>query len=180
MEGPPRLPGESSACFHPSNWNMPVIDLTQWEAHIPGIKNTPWEGGVYSLQVTFSRCSSECVPRFRFLRPLLHPNVYPSGTWARMYMGDVKPYETQTCKHDTWARTKQEDAVRFATFLRNLQKALNEPDIANPAQSDAYTLAKNNFKTYEEKIRAQAEAWKPDPLTGLAGRPILQPVKQEA
>jgi hypothetical protein len=54
---------------------MPVVDLRQWQAHIPGLKNvsgshitihssltapqTPWEGGVYSLDVTFWPPASE-------------------------------------------------------------------------------------------------------------------------
>ncbi|KAJ7683569.1 hypothetical protein B0H17DRAFT_1074026 [Mycena rosella] len=79
--------------------------------------------------------------------------------------------QQQPCKHHAWMSTRQDDAVRFAA------KSLNEPNILDPAQSDAYTLIKNDLKAYECCIRAQAEAWKPDLVTGLAGRSILQPVE---
>ncbi|KAJ6579601.1 ubiquitin-conjugating enzyme/RWD-like protein [Mycena vulgaris] len=167
---------------HPVNWAMPVADLTQWVAHIPGLRDTPWEGGVYSLQMTFHHCSSECVPKFRFSPPLFHPNTYPSGTWGYTSLERALinyPQRGQTCDHDIWLNAKHKDPVRFATFLKSIQKSLNEPEINSPAQSDAYTVAKKDPKAYEARIRAQAEAWKPDPLTGLAGRPILQPIKQE-
>ncbi|KAJ7683571.1 ubiquitin-conjugating enzyme/RWD-like protein [Mycena rosella] len=156
---------------------MPVVDLTQWEANIPGLKNTPWEGGVYSLQVHFWRCSPECVPRFRFVRPLFHPNAYPSGTWGYTLLEKALITAPKRCNHDLWLNTRTEDAVRFATILLSIQKSLNEPNIQDPAQSEAYTSIKTYPQAYEARIRAQAVAWTPDPLTGLAGRPILQPIK---
>ncbi|KAJ6579606.1 ubiquitin-conjugating enzyme/RWD-like protein [Mycena vulgaris] len=163
---------------HPANWPMPVVDLTQWVAHIPGIRGTPWGGGVYSLQVSFLRCSPECVPRLQFFAPLFHPNVYPSGTWGNTPLDPIVP-QLSVCNHDTWRNTKQGDPLRLATYLRSIQKGLNEHDLKDPSQCDAYTVAKNDPKAYEARIKTQAEAWKPDPLTGLAGRPILQPIKQE-
>jgi hypothetical protein len=81
---------------------------------------------------------------------------------------------------------------------------MHKPDICNPQQVDAYTAAislfygatlnkihssemiltdalhRQNLLNFNgARVKAQAEAWKPDPSTGLAGRPILQPVKQE-
>ncbi|KAF8142857.1 ubiquitin-conjugating enzyme/RWD-like protein [Mycena galopus ATCC 62051] len=155
--------------LHPLNWRMPVVDLRQWEAHIPGNKGTSWEGGVYTLQVIFSAGSPEGIPKLRFSPPLFHPNVYPSGTWggSRLPENNIANFS-----HGVWLKTKQEDPERFAKVLRSIQLLLHEPDMAHPAQSDAYTMAKNDTQAYEKRIRAQAEAWTPDPRTGLAGRPI--------
>ncbi|KAJ7735139.1 hypothetical protein DFH07DRAFT_116101 [Mycena maculata] len=52
---------------------MPVVDLRHWEAHIPGVRDTPWEGGVYSLRVEFWPGFPERIPKFRFFVPLCHP-----------------------------------------------------------------------------------------------------------
>ncbi|KAJ7823984.1 ubiquitin-conjugating enzyme/RWD-like protein [Mycena olivaceomarginata] len=161
--------------LHPSNWKTPVVDLREWEAHIPGRKGTPWEGGVYSLHVLFSPGASECtVPKLRFFVPLFHPNVYPSGTWAYNNHTETK-YESSGKGRppSEWIKTKQEDPERFAKLLQTIEKVLHEPDISHPAQSDAYTAAKNDFKGYEEQVRAQAKRWTPDPRTGLAGRPVV-------
>ncbi|KAJ7071729.1 ubiquitin-conjugating enzyme/RWD-like protein [Mycena belliarum] len=165
--------------LHPSNWTMPVVDLMEWKAHIPGPKDTPWEGGVYSLEMSFWHGAPERVPKCRFSPPLFHPNVYPSGTWGYTQLeGDI--INRMALKEVTWLKPKHTDPIRVATLLRSIQKGLNEPDLYNPSQADGYTLLKDDPKAYEEKIRAQAEAWRPGPLTGLAGRPIMHNVKQES
>ncbi|KAJ7267006.1 ubiquitin-conjugating enzyme/RWD-like protein [Mycena haematopus] len=157
--------------LHPFNWKMPVIDLRQWHAHIPGRTGTPWEGGVYSLDMIFCSGSLERIPRCRFFRPLFHPNVYPSGAWG--YSLSL-PEGRLVDRNETWTKTQQEDPNRFAKLLQSIQSIIHEPIISDPAQSDAYLVAKNDPKGYEERVRAQAVLWKPDPRTGLAGRPILQ------
>ncbi|KAJ7124527.1 ubiquitin-conjugating enzyme/RWD-like protein [Mycena epipterygia] len=166
--------------LHPVKWTMPVVDLRQWEAHIPGVKNTPWEGGVYSLQVSFTPGFPDYVPKFCFVRPLFHPNAYPSGTWGYTHLEQDTVPTGRHQSNKTWLKTRQEDPMRFATVMRAIQQGLNEPNINNPSQSDAYTLCKNDPEAYEVKIRDQTEAWRPDPHTGLNGRPILQPIKQES
>ncbi|KAJ7174422.1 ubiquitin-conjugating enzyme/RWD-like protein [Mycena filopes] len=166
----------ASIKLHPFNWKMPVVDLRQWEAHIPGNAGTAWAGGVYTLSIAFSAGFPERAPKMRFLRPLFHPNVYPTGTYA-CFHGDLVTPEIGS--HDVWINTKQEDPERFAKLLRKVQTMLHSPDLTNPHQADGYTLAKNDPVGYEKRIRLQAAAWTPAPKTGLAGRPILQPTKQE-
>ncbi|KAJ7476915.1 ubiquitin-conjugating enzyme/RWD-like protein [Mycena galericulata] len=167
--------------FHPREWNLPGVNLRQWVAHIPGLPNTPWEGGVYSLEVSFPPGLPEEVPKFRFIVPLFHPNVLPSGTWRHTFVENAIIVLGKTKNHFpcTWKKTTQEDPLRFAKLLNSIQKSLNEPTINDPAQYDAYTIAKNDPDAYEARVRAEAEAWKPDPRTGLAGRPILQHVQEE-
>ncbi|KAJ6544202.1 hypothetical protein B0H19DRAFT_297274 [Mycena capillaripes] len=202
--------------LHPFNWKMPVVDLRQWEAHIPGNPGTPWEGGVYSLHVIFSPHSPERIPTCdlifsifcidstdgagRFFRPLFHPNVFPSGTWGYLNFLEVTfgPSASKFSVDCVWTKTKQEDPERFAKLLRGIRDTIHKPDLANPQQSDAYTMAKyanfilivtklsktysfrNDQEAYDERVRAQAVIWKPDLRTGLAGRPILQPIKEES
>ncbi|KAJ7165629.1 ubiquitin-conjugating enzyme/RWD-like protein [Mycena crocata] len=160
---------------HPFNWHMPIVDMKQWEAHIPGVQGTPWEGGVYTLQLIFWHGIPEGVPIFRFIRPLFHLHTYPTGTWAREEYDVVEGIS----RHAIWKKTKLEDPERLVTLLRRIQKQLNEPDTKNPHQYDAYILMKDDPAAYKKKIREQAEDWKPDPQTGLAGRRILQPVLQD-
>ncbi|KAJ7165626.1 ubiquitin-conjugating enzyme 9 [Mycena crocata] len=164
----------SNIKLHPFNWHMPVVDLKQWEAHIPGVRGTPWEGGVYTLQLTFFHGLSEAIPKLRFIRPLFHVNIYPSGTWGFVDW-EVVEFGVGIGFRDVWKKTKLEDPMRLATLLQSIQKHLNEPNTQSPAQSDAYTLIKTDPEAYQERIRTQAADWTPDPRTGLAGRPILQP-----
>ena len=47
---------------------------------IPGKKGTPWEGGLYKGQIIFKDDFPTTPPKVKFVPPLFHPNVYPSGT----------------------------------------------------------------------------------------------------
>merc|ERR1711998_525255 len=55
-------------------------NLFVWGASIFGPDDTPWEGGVYSLRLTFSEQYPDKPPRVRFCSEMFHPNVYTDGT----------------------------------------------------------------------------------------------------
>jgi ubiquitin-conjugating enzyme E2 I len=54
-------------------------DIMKWEAGIPGPAGTDWENGVYKLVFTFPDEYPSKPPHAKFVPPLFHPNVYPSG-----------------------------------------------------------------------------------------------------
>ena len=56
------------------------MNLMLWEYAIPGKKGTPWEGGLYKGQIIFKDDYPSTPPKVKFVPPLFHPNVYPSGT----------------------------------------------------------------------------------------------------
>lgn len=41
-----------------------------------GPEDTPWEGGIFSLRITFTEYYPEKPPRVRFTSDMFHPNVY--------------------------------------------------------------------------------------------------------
>eukprot|EP00928_Gymnodinium_smaydae_P056556 TRINITY_DN39926_c0_g1_i1.p1 TRINITY_DN39926_c0_g1~~TRINITY_DN39926_c0_g1_i1.p1 ORF type:complete len:169 (+),score=40.16 TRINITY_DN39926_c0_g1_i1:136-642(+) len=58
----------------------PVGDnLYQWTAIIFGPVGTPWEGGVWKLELAFPEQYPETPPRVRFRSEVFHPNVFPDG-----------------------------------------------------------------------------------------------------
>ena len=57
-----------------------TMNLMLWEYGIPGKKGTPWEGGLYKGQIIFKDDFPTTPPKVKFVPPLFHPNVYPSGT----------------------------------------------------------------------------------------------------
>ena len=57
-----------------------TMNLMLWEYAIPGKKGTPWEGGLYKGQIIFKDDYPSTPPKVKFVPPLFHPNVYPSGT----------------------------------------------------------------------------------------------------
>ncbi|MCJ1377620.1 E2 SUMO-conjugating protein ubc9 [Xylographa soralifera] len=57
-----------------------VFDLKNWECGVPGKDKTLWEGGLFKLELHFPDEYPTVPPKCKFVPPLFHPNVYPSGT----------------------------------------------------------------------------------------------------
>jgi ubiquitin-conjugating enzyme E2 A len=51
-------------------------DLYVWNATMIGPENTPWEGGFFTLRLTFSEAYPTKAPKVRFISKMFHPNIY--------------------------------------------------------------------------------------------------------
>ena len=112
-----------------------------WECSIPGPEDTPWEGGQYYLILEFSSNYPDSPPRVRFVPEIFHPNVFPSGTVALSFLEEGKGWYPQITVRD---------------ILLGVQRLLTEPNIDNPANSEAYMIYTEDFAEYEEILRNQA------------------------
>ncbi|KAL6087502.1 hypothetical protein STEG23_032793, partial [Scotinomys teguina] len=64
-------------------------------------------------------------PFCKFEPPLFHPNVYPSGTVCLSILEEDKDWRP---------------AITIKQILLGIQELLNEPNIQDPAQAEAYTI----------------------------------------
>ena len=69
-----------------------TLNLMLWEYGIPGKKNTPWDGGLYRGQMIFKDDYPSTPPKVKFVPPLFHPNVYPSGTVCLSLLDEEKDW----------------------------------------------------------------------------------------
>ncbi|XP_058063517.1 SUMO-conjugating enzyme UBC9-B-like [Anopheles bellator] len=122
------------------------LNLLQWECAIPGKKNTPWEGGVYKLIMFFSADYPTVPPLCRFQPALFHPNVFPSGTICLSLLDNKKDYTP---------------SITIKQILVAIQHLLNNPNINDPAQAEAYNVYCSNIQEYERRVRALALARTP-------------------
>uniref|UniRef100_A0A4X1TDA5 Ubiquitin conjugating enzyme E2 I n=1 Tax=Sus scrofa TaxID=9823 RepID=A0A4X1TDA5_PIG len=92
----------------------------------------------------------DCLPRpgrtGKFEPPLFHPNVYPSGTVCLSILEEDKDWRP---------------AITIKQILLGIQELLNEPNIQDPAQAEAYTIYCQNRVEYEKRVRAQAKKFAP-------------------
>ncbi|KAL1661138.1 ubiquitin-conjugating enzyme 9 [Schizophyllum commune] len=109
------------------------MNLMEWEVGIPGKQGTSWEGGLYKLMMIF--------PEGKFTPPLFHPNVYPSGTVCLSILDEEKSWKP---------------AITIKQILLGIQDLLDDPNVNDPAQSDAYTMFKNDKIAYDKRIKQQA------------------------
>ncbi|KAF8321770.1 ubiquitin-conjugating enzyme 9 [Clavulina sp. PMI_390] len=118
-----------------------TMDLMQWEVGIPGKENTPWAEGVYKLLMIFPDEYPSKPPKCKFTPPLFHPNVYPSGTVCLSILDEDKSWKP---------------AITIKQILLGIQDLLNDPNANDPAQTEAYTLFKNDKTAYEKRVKQQA------------------------
>ncbi|KZV93093.1 hypothetical protein EXIGLDRAFT_717623, partial [Exidia glandulosa HHB12029] len=182
---------EAGIIVKPLNWNTPdeKTNWREWIVHLPGLPDTHWAGGVFDMRVYFSatpgklEANAVFPQKVQFTPPIFHPNVYPSGTWDTWAtVGKVRSKICFPNADGAKGRVKArgsltwitDDEDRFYQLLEGIQLALEDHNIEDPAQSEAYTCWRNNKPAAYERVREQTRMWTPDPVTGLAGRPILK------
>ncbi|KAL5556726.1 hypothetical protein UlMin_038962 [Ulmus minor] len=102
-----------------------------WSATIFGPDETPWEGGVFSLRLTFGENYLEKPPRVRFTSEMFHPNVYLDGT---ICMDIIQ---------DAWSPCQN-----VSTILSSVQSLLTDPNPASPANPEAAEFYQHDIQAY--------------------------------
>ncbi|RDH34181.1 ubiquitin-conjugating enzyme/RWD-like protein [Aspergillus welwitschiae] len=115
-----------------------TLDLKRWECGIPGKAQTLWEGGLFKLDVTFPDEYPTKPPKCKFVPPLFHPNVYPSGTVCLSILNEEEAWKP---------------AITIKQILLGIQDLLDDPNPESPAQAEAYNLFKKDRPAYEKRVR---------------------------
>tara|TARA_R110002003_G_scaffold52_17_gene4467 strand:- start:5622 stop:5945 length:324 start_codon:yes stop_codon:yes gene_type:complete len=85
-----------------------------------------------------SECSADATCPGKFVPPLFHPNVYPSGTVCLSILNEEEGWKP---------------AITIREILIGIQSLLDEPNPESPAQADAFNMFKKDRQAYEKKIR---------------------------
>ncbi|KAF4977860.1 hypothetical protein FZEAL_5704 [Fusarium zealandicum] len=115
-----------------------VLDVKNWECGIPGKDNTIWSGGLFKLTIAFPDEYPTKPPKCKFVPPLFHPNVYPSGTVCLSILNEEEAWKP---------------AITVKQILLGIQDLLNDPNPESPAQAEAYNLFKRDRAEYEKRVR---------------------------
>jgi ubiquitin-conjugating enzyme E2 A len=122
-------------------------DMFVWAASIFGPADTPWEGGVFSLRLTFSEGYPNRPPKVRFTGPMFHPNVYSDGTLCLDLI------------QDQWSPVQS-----VSTLLTSVQSLLTDPNCSSPANAEAARLFTADRREYNRRVKRVAarsieDAW---------------------
>lgn len=74
----------------------------------------------------------------KFVPPLFHPNVYPSGTVCLSILNEEEAWKP---------------AITMTQILLGIQDLLNDPNPESPAQAEAYNLFKKDRVEYQKRVR---------------------------
>jgi len=78
----------------------------------------------------------------KFVPPLFHPNVYPSGTICLSILNEEEGWRP---------------AITLKQVLIGIQDLLDDPNPNSPAQSEAYQLFINNKIEYRRRVKTEAK-----------------------
>lgn len=111
---------------------------------------TDWEGGYYPLTLHFSEDYPSKPPKCKFPQGFFHPNVYPSGTVCLSILNEDSvslqavssvlfisslPNLFTVASSQGWR-----PAITVKQILVGIQDLLDQPNPADPAQTDGYHI----------------------------------------
>eukprot|EP00920_Eleutheroschizon_duboscqi_P040251 GHVT01096495.1.p1 GENE.GHVT01096495.1~~GHVT01096495.1.p1 ORF type:complete len:215 (-),score=43.99 GHVT01096495.1:866-1510(-) len=110
-------------------------DIMRWQAIIFGPEDTPWEGGVFELEMKFSSDYPNKPPLVRFVSHLFHPNVYNDGNICLDIL------------QNQWSPIYDISAI-----LTSIQSLLSDPNPNSPANQEAARLYAENRREYNRRV----------------------------
>ncbi|KAI8542123.1 hypothetical protein RHMOL_Rhmol08G0114800 [Rhododendron molle] len=140
------------------------VNLMVWHCTIPGkagvsslvlllghvtfviLSQTDWEGGNYPITINFTEDYPSKPPKCKFPQGFFHPNVYPSGTVCLSILNEDSGWRP---------------AITVKQILVGIQDLLNQPNPADPAQTDGYHLFIQDTEEYNRRVRQQAKQYPP-------------------
>ncbi|KAL5209801.1 hypothetical protein ABZP36_005424 [Zizania latifolia] len=109
-----------------------TVNLMVWHCTIPG------KQGVSTARIKPPKC--------KFPQGFFHPNVYPSGTVCLSILNEDCGWRP---------------AITVKQILVGIQDLLDQPNPADPAQTDGYHLFIQDPTEYKRRVRLQAKQYPP-------------------
>jgi ubiquitin-conjugating enzyme E2 D/E len=117
-------------------------NLFKWEATLIGAVDTPYEGGIFKLSITFPNNYPFVPPIIKFVTKIFHPNIHENGDICL----DILKYH--------WS-----PAYSISQVLLSLLSLLSDPNPDDPLNPDASKLYKSNKIMYNQRVRDYIDAY---------------------
>jgi ubiquitin-conjugating enzyme E2 I len=123
------------------------LNLFHWECLIPGRAGTLWEGGFYPLRLEFPAGYPAQPPVAKFMPPVPHMNVFPSGTVCISFL------------HEKDEVGGWKPSITLRQILVGIQNLLDTPNPESPAHQTHYDNYRLNRALYDRNVREHALRW---------------------
>jgi len=111
-------------------------DLFHWQATIMGPSESPYEGGVFFLEIHFPTDYPFKPPRIAFNTKIYHPNINSNGSICLDIL-----------------RTQWSPALTVSKVLLSICSLLTDPNPDDPLVPEIARLFKTNKKGYEQAAK---------------------------
>ncbi|ELP91657.1 ubiquitin-conjugating enzyme E2 R2, putative [Entamoeba invadens IP1] len=120
-----------------------------WDIWMEGPTQTPYEGGVFNLEMTFPQDFPDNPPKLVFKSEFWHPNVYPDGKVCISILHPPGEDEMSgELASERWIPTQS-----VTSILLSVMSMLCDPNMYSPANTDAMVMCRDHNKEYLEKCK---------------------------
>ena len=111
-------------------------DIMTWTAIILGPEKTSFEGGTFSLILTFDENYPQHPPDVSFISEIFHPNVYANGDLCLDIL-----------------KNRWSPSFDIMSVLLSIQSLFHDPNTKSPANVEAAKLYDENREEYELRVK---------------------------
>lgn len=111
-------------------------NIYSWSAQIYGPEDTPYEGGVFKLNIVYPKDYPFKPPKINFITKVYHPNIDTSGNICLDILKD-----------------KWSPALTISKILLSICSLLNEPNPNDPLMPDIAKEFTDNKNLYESNAK---------------------------
>ena len=122
----------------PTNCSAGTVndDLFHWRASITGPEDTPYFGGIFSLDIHFPTDYPFKAPKMNFITKIYHPNINAAGSICVDIL------------RENWS-----PALTISKVLLSISSLMNDPNPNDPLDVEIADQYKNNRKLFEETAK---------------------------
>jgi len=124
----------------PTNCSAGVVndDIFHWRATITGPEDTPYYGGIFTLDIHFPTDYPFKAPKCNFTTKIYHPNINSAGSICVDIL------------RDNWS-----PALTISKVLLSISSLLDEPNPDDPLEPEIAKEYKDNL----EQFNSTAQSW---------------------
>ena len=115
--------------------------MYKWVGYITGPQDSPYEGGIFNLEIDFPTDYPFKAPKIKFTTPVYHPNIKSTG-------GDSNGTICVDILKDNWS-----SALTISKTLLILCSLLTDPNPSSPLEWDIAQIYKNDEDTYNKNVK---------------------------
>jgi ubiquitin-conjugating enzyme E2 D/E len=117
-------------------------DLFHWEGTIIGPPDTPYENGLYKLNIHFPPDYPFKPPKVTFINKIFHPNINSAGSICLDLLKSA------------WS-----PSLTLNRLLLSICSLLSDPNSDDPLVPEIATLFKTNRDLYNQRAREWRDLW---------------------